>query len=394
VNWAQVSAGQGYTCGTKTDGTLRCWGSNSFGWAPVITLAPASLPNAVVGAAYTQNLSASGGSAAPYSFSVVAGELPAGLALNPDGTWSGAPSAAGTFNFTVQAADANNLVNTHDYVLTVVIDSTPPEITAQIAGTQGQNDWYVSDVALSWSVTDGESAVSASSGCDPVSVTGDQAETDYTCTAASAGGTNSKTVTIKRDVTAPVVAVTGVMEGGAYVLGAVPVGCSTNDVTSGVGTDAALSLAGGSTLGVGQFTATCSGALDNAGNPGNTATVHYNVTFLFTGFTAPVDNPAVINVAKAGQTIPLKWRITDANGNPVTNLTSVTVTAVTLACPVGTTTDLVEEYSSGSSGLQNLGNGYYQWNWKSPSTYASSCKTLQLSLGDGLFHTALFQFKK
>jgi hypothetical protein len=58
------------------------------------------------------------------------------------------------------------------------------------------------------------------------------------------------------------------------------------------------------------------------------------------------------------------------------------------------TTDLIEEYASGGSGLQNLGDGYYQWNWKMPSNYANSCKTMKLDLGEGLFHTALFQFKK
>jgi hypothetical protein len=48
---------------------------------------------------------------------------------------------------------------------------------------------------------------------------------------------------------------------------------------------------------------------------------------------------------------------------------------------------------AGSSGLLNLGNGYYQLNWKSPATYAGSCKTLHLNLG-GVAHDALFQFTK
>jgi hypothetical protein len=65
-----------------------------------------------------------------------------------------------------------------------------------------------------------------------------------------------------------------------------------------------------------------------------------------------------------------------------------------LTCPAGTTTDTIEEYAAGNSGLQNLGDGYYQWNWKSPSNYANSCKTLKLNLGEGFEHTALFQFKK
>ena len=56
----------------------------------------------------------------------------------------------------------------------------------------------------------------------------------------------------------------------------------------------------------------------------------------------------------------------------------------------------IEEYAASSSGLQNLGDGYYQWNWKSPIGYANSCKTLKLALGEGagFEYIALFQFRK
>jgi hypothetical protein len=98
-----------------------------------------------------------------------------------------------------------------------------------------------------------------------------------------------------------------------------------------------------------------------------------------TSFLAPVDNNGVLNRAKAGQAIPLKRRLIDANDSPITNLTSVSVVAVGLSCSSRMTTDQIEEYASGGSGLQNLGNGYYQWNWKTPTTYANSCKTLKLN---------------
>jgi predicted outer membrane repeat protein len=78
----------------------------------------------------------------------------------------------------------------------------------------------------------------------------------------------------------------------------------------------------------------------------------------FRGFIAPVANPNQMNVAKAGQAIPLKWRLLDANGSPVTTLSSATVTVVTLACSAGSSPDAVEEYAAGKSGLQNLGEGY------------------------------------
>jgi hypothetical protein len=127
----------------------------------------------------------------------------------------------------------------------------------------------------------------------------------------------------------------------------------------------------------------------------------FGIGFNFVGFTAPVDNTnSYMNVLKAGQAIPLKWRLTDANSQPVTNLAAVTVTAKTLSCSIGATDDLMEEVAAGGSGLQNLGSGYYQFNWASPKSYASSCKTLHLDLGEkdatgnAVTHTAQFKFNK
>ena len=40
----------------------------------------------------------------------------------------------------------------------------------------------------------------------------------------------------------------------------------------------------------------------------------YTVGYVFTGFFQPIDNLPTVNKANAGQTIPVKWRITDYNG--------------------------------------------------------------------------------
>ena len=107
----------------------------------------------------------------------------------------------------------------------------------------------------------------------------------------------------------------------------------------------------------------------------------------------------VLNGANSGQAIPLKWTLRDFNGAPVTTLASVNVTAVSLSCAQGSTADLIEEYAAGASGLINKGDGSYQFNWKTPTSYAKSCKTLRLDLGEGtaqnpVYHVALFEFKK
>src|SRR5215204_1723962 len=82
-------------------------------------------------------------------------------------------------------------------------DTTPPVITKVVTGTLGNNGWYTSNVGVDWSVSDAESAISSQSGCGDLSVTSDQQETTYTCTATSAGGTSTESVTIKRDATPP-----------------------------------------------------------------------------------------------------------------------------------------------------------------------------------------------
>jgi hypothetical protein len=114
----------------------------------------------------------------------------------------------------------------------------------------------------------------------------------------------------------------------------------------------------------------------------------------FIGFESPVDNGGVLNVVKAGSAVPLKWRILDAAGAPVTGLDDARVTVASLACSAGSSADQLEELAAGGSALQNLGDGYYQLNWKTPKSYANSCKTLRLEIGDGVLHTALFSFTK
>ena len=91
-------------------GCSRGGGGDSGGGGGVpgptpVTVTTTSLPAGTVGAAYNTTLASSGGTA-PILWSLTAGSLPSGLSLNGSGTISGTPTAAGTSNFTVQAADA------------------------------------------------------------------------------------------------------------------------------------------------------------------------------------------------------------------------------------------------------------------------------------------------
>ena len=85
----------------------------------------ATLPQGEIGAAYSQNLAASGGSGG-LTWSVTVGSLPAGLALSSGGVISGTPTAPGlgTTNFNVQVTDSAGGSATQAFSLTVIAGPT------------------------------------------------------------------------------------------------------------------------------------------------------------------------------------------------------------------------------------------------------------------------------
>ena len=105
--------------------------------APTITIAPTALPAAAVAAAYNQTVTASGGTG-PYTYSVTAGALPAGLTLSSAGAITGTPTAGGSFGFTITAKDSGSFTGTGSYTLTVsapTLSLTPP--TGSLTVTAG-----------------------------------------------------------------------------------------------------------------------------------------------------------------------------------------------------------------------------------------------------------------
>jgi len=88
--------------------------------APAITTT--TLPGGTVGTAYNQTLAATGTS--PITWSISAGALPTGLTLNTaTGAITGTPTAAGTANFTVKAA--NGVTPDATKALSIVISKAP-----------------------------------------------------------------------------------------------------------------------------------------------------------------------------------------------------------------------------------------------------------------------------
>ncbi|WP_198554036.1 putative Ig domain-containing protein [Xanthomonas citri] len=122
------------TSGTPSQGT-RGYTLNIA--APTIAVAPSTVPTATRGTAYSQTLNASGGTAA-YTYAITSGALPAGITLASNGTLSGTAMVEGTFNFTVQATDANSFTGTQAYSLTVAGPNLVLPASALPAGTAGQ----------------------------------------------------------------------------------------------------------------------------------------------------------------------------------------------------------------------------------------------------------------
>jgi large repetitive protein len=110
--------------------------SNNFN-VIAITLSPAALPGAIVGTAYSQLLTATGGTSS-YSYTVSNGNLPPGLTLNSNsGLLSGIPTGGGFFNFTVQAEDSNSDTGSEVYSLNVAAPTITLVPTTLPSGTYG-----------------------------------------------------------------------------------------------------------------------------------------------------------------------------------------------------------------------------------------------------------------
>jgi len=184
----------------------------------------------------------------------------------------------GTKTFMVRATDSAGHVAaaTHTYE---VIDPTPQVVTPNISGTLGSNGWYVSDVTVSWTVGDPQSAILSSTGCDPVILSVDTAWQTFTCSATSDGGTTMESVTIQRDATVPFVSLVSPPNGATYVLlQVITADWVVTDGVSGIGSVSAIAPNGGlidtTTAGTNAFTVS---ATDVAGN---TTTVTHTYTVL------------------------------------------------------------------------------------------------------------------
>jgi hypothetical protein len=116
------------------------------------------------------------------------------------------PSSNGSHTIQFGSTDLAGNVETPRPSVTFKIDTTPPVVVPQVAGTLGNNGWYPSNVTVSWSVTDPESGIASSTGCTATTLTADTAGVTLTCSAINGAGLSSSVpVTIKIDRTPPTI---------------------------------------------------------------------------------------------------------------------------------------------------------------------------------------------
>ena len=126
--WAGTGATGAVTMAGSGGNTIG--GCSGAAACPVITIAPPTAPNGTVGVAYTQTLTATGGTG-PYTFSVISGALPAGLTLTAGGVLAGTPTTPGTSTFTIRATDGAGCPGFVTY--TMVIPTAVPTLPQAFA---------------------------------------------------------------------------------------------------------------------------------------------------------------------------------------------------------------------------------------------------------------------
>jgi uncharacterized protein YjbI with pentapeptide repeats len=113
------------------------------------------------------------------------------------------------------------------------------------------------------------------------------------------------------DTTLPVMQVTGVKNGHVYAVGQVPApGCQVSDKYSPIENWGTLTVTGKGSHGLGVFTATCSGAEDQAGNTALAVHATYKVAYGFSGFQFP---PPGSTVPRASRVIYVVFGLVGSN---------------------------------------------------------------------------------
>ncbi|MDD1655434.1 MAG: Ig-like domain-containing protein, partial [Methanomicrobiales archaeon] len=213
-----------------------------------------------------------------------------------------------------------------------LIDTTPPETEITLDGTKGSGGWWTSDVKATLSATDEESGVAAteynlnSTGwtpyTEPVLVKAEGANNlQYRSEDMAGNHEDVETENILIDKTPPLVTIMDPANGGVYLLRqALTASYTAEDPVSGVASVIGTVPNGGTvpTDAVGSKTLSVV-ATDVAGNQ-RTEISSYSIQYQFSGILPPIDTDGS-SVFRNNSAVPVKFRLTDAQGKAVTTAT-------------------------------------------------------------------------
>jgi len=186
--------------------------------AGISILSACPLNSATIGTAFTQTLSASGGTGA-LSFSLASGALPAGLTLSAGGVVSGTATTAGLANFVIQVTDTVPQSVSQSCSMTVLASPVAPVITSACplpAGTHTVQYHLVltatGTAPITWTITGGAlpAGLTLSSNGTLAGVPTAVGISSFTLSASNAAGTVSQAcgLTINQAGSHPVAAPT------------------------------------------------------------------------------------------------------------------------------------------------------------------------------------------
>ncbi len=319
--------------------------------------------------------------------------------------WTGGAPVGGQVQYMAFAVDAagNVATTTNKGDLYAAVQPSPPaglSVTVDGAPAPANTGWLAnasitvsgtSGVVFDYSIDGAASVVYTA----PFPVTGDGVH--FVDVRGSDGSEGTAIVAI--DGSAPSIAITTPANGGNYSFNQVVTAqYSCADAGSGVSSCIGTVANGGaidtSTLGTKTFAVN---AVDVAGNVSSASVTYTVVPWTFTGFFSPVENRPVLNVVKAGNSVPMKWQLQDQTGTFVTSLSAVTKTwSWPIDCASQVESNVVPDdaLASGSSGLQyDPVQNQYVFAWKTAKSWRGSCSRFVVQLADGTYHGADFSFK-
>jgi hypothetical protein len=268
------------------------------------------------------------------------------------------------------------------------IDDRRPTITGAATTAPNGAGWYNAPVQVAFTCADAETGI-ASCGPDRTLSSSAAGQSVTGVAVDRAGNTAQSTVGgINIDRGLPTLSVTGVVDGAAYTLGAVPTpGCAASDDLSGVAGSCTGSTTGGVANGVGFYTYTAS-VVDRAGNR-RTVTATWQVTYRWDGFLQPVADTAHSTGPgtasfNAGSTVPVKFQLLNQAGQVVTPtfapqwITPVRGSAASTAPASITYSDPVTV-----GGSYAWDGDRWKFNWSSPKAGAGYYWRIGVRLDDG-----------